>query len=427
MTPAILRPEAYTVRLPILSPFQESVRTSLAKRRIVRAGRRIGKTYLAADLAVEYFLEGHRILYAAPTADQLERFWFLVKDFLGNLVEDPAFYKNESEHIVERTGTENRVRAKTAWNADTLRGDYADLLILDEWQLMHEDAWGLVGAPMLLDNDGAAIFIYTPISMRSRHRSKAKDPLHAARMFKKAKAEMELALEAGVLSRWQIFSGSSRENPYISPEALESLAEDMTDVAFRQEILAEDIDEAPFALWKRDIIEKNRVYKMPPLEEMELIVVGVDPNITSINDDAGIIVGGKKDEDYFTLEDASVQGGPDDWGMAVATAFYKYQANYVIAESNQGGDMVAGVIRQVDPNIPVLLVHASRGKYTRAEPVAVTYQKGRVHHVGTFPTLEDEMCMWVPGDPSPNHMDALVWCMTYLQGGAMPQIYGGRA
>ena len=147
---------------------------SPAKRKVVRAGRRGGKTVGMAIISIEKFLEGKRVLYAAPTQDQIDRFWTEVTKALQEPIDAGAYYKNETRHIIELRGTEQRVRAKTAFNADTLRGDYADVLILDEYQLMDETAWTEVGAPMLLDNNGDAIFIYTPPSLRSRSMSKAR-------------------------------------------------------------------------------------------------------------------------------------------------------------------------------------------------------------------------------------------------------------
>ena len=116
-----------------------------AKRKIIRAGRRGGKTVGMSIYAVNAFMEHKRVLYAAPTSEQIDRFWVTVCNALSEPIEAKILYKNETEHVIEVPGTENRIRAKTAWNADTLRGDYADDLILDEWQLMNEDAWGVVG------------------------------------------------------------------------------------------------------------------------------------------------------------------------------------------------------------------------------------------------------------------------------------------
>ncbi len=199
---------------------------------IVRAGRRGGKTVGVAIRAVERFLQGRRQLYGAPTAEQISAFWFEVVKALRPLIDAGVFKKNETEHTIERSGTEQRIKAKTVWNADTLRGDYADDLYLDEWQLMAEDTWEVVGQPMLLDHNGDAVFIYTPPSLRSAGVSKAHDPRHASKMFKKA--------EADTTGLWAAHHFTSHENPHISSEALSILAGDMSKQSYRQELLAED-------------------------------------------------------------------------------------------------------------------------------------------------------------------------------------------
>ena len=235
--------------------------------------------------AVKAFLAGKRVLYAAPTQEQVDAFWWEVKHSLAEPIDANVFYKNEQSHVIEVPGSKQRIRAKTAWNADTLRGDYADLLILDEWQLINEDAWDLVGVPMLLDNDGDAAFIYTPLSQRSKTSSKARDPLHATKMFKAAQAEM---LALGENSRWAAFHFQSSENPHISPEALNELARDMTNLSYRQEILAEDVEDVPGALWTRERIQVH------PIPELRRIVIAVDPAVSSEenSDETGIVVGG---------------------------------------------------------------------------------------------------------------------------------------
>lgn len=295
------------------------------------------------------------------------------------------------------------VTHNTAFNADTLRGDYADLLILDEWQLMDEEAWERVGSPMLLDNDGDAVFIYTPPSLQSRSASKARDPQHASKMFAKVQAD--------TTGRWETFHFTSHDNPHISKDALEEITQDMGSVSYRMEILAEDVDEAPGAMWKREDIDKNRVLFAPDLSR---VVVGVDPSATSTGDEAGIIVGGVADGHGYVLADESLQGSPLAWATAAVTAYHKFKAGRIVAESNQGGEMVALTIAQVDPKVPVSLVHSYRGKSVRAEPVAARYEKGLVHHVGKFDALEDELALWIPGDKSPNRLDALVFAMTDL-------------
>ena len=376
---------------------------SQAKRKIIRAGRRGGKTVGIAIPAVTQFLAGHRVLYAAPTEDQIGSFWYEIKRALQEPIDNGIFIKNETMHYVELPGTKQRIRAKTAYNADTLRGDYADELLLDEFQLMNEDTWAVVGAPMLLDNNGNATFIYTPPSLHNRNRTKATDPQHAAKLFKKAQED--------TTGRWEVFHFTSMDNPYISREALNDITQDMSSLAYRMEILAEDVDEAPGALWTRDNIEKARVHKTP---DFDRIVIGVDPSATSGGDEAGIITAARAKEDYYTLGDDSVQGSPQIWATAAVTAYHRVHADLIVAEKNNGGEMVEAVIKQVDPSVRIKLVWASRGKATRAEPISALSEQGRDHHLGYFPSLEDELCLWIPGDLSPNRLDAKVWAYTEL-------------
>jgi hypothetical protein len=402
------------LKIKLKRPHDEQIKfiQSPAKRKIIRAGRRSGKTIGAAIIAVQEFLDKRRILYASPTNEQIGRFWKTVTSALDEPIQKKIFYKNETEHIIEIPKTETRIKAKTAWNADTLRGDYADVLILDEWQLMDEDAWELVGAPMLLDNNGDAVFIYTPPSLHSRSVSKARDPQHAAKMFAQAEQDMS--------GRWKTFHFSSHKNPYINKDALFDITKDMTTLSYRMEIMAEDVTEAPGALWNRDIIEKARVIKAP--DSLSRLVIGVDPSATSEGDMAGVVGVGMVGEDAYVLCDRSIQGSPLVWAREAVIAYHTLKADRIIAEANQGGEMVALTIAQVDSNVPVELVHASRGKQTRAEPIAARYEQGRIHHVGKFEALEDEMCLWIPGDASPNRMDALVWGLTSLLFSGTPGI-----
>ena len=203
-----------------------------AKRIIIRAGRRGGKTVGVAIKALIAFLEGRRVLYAAPTSEQTDRFWYEVTTALSEAITAGAYVLNKSERYIEKPGTLNRIKAKTAWDADSLRGDFADQLILDEWQLTNEDAWEIVGAPMLIDNNGDAIFVYTPPSLRSAGISKAHDPRHAAKMFKAAGEDGS--------GRWARFHFTSHDNPYLSHDGLVEVTKDMSRAAYRQEIMAED-------------------------------------------------------------------------------------------------------------------------------------------------------------------------------------------
>lgn len=313
-------------------------------------------------------------------------------------------------------GTSNRIKAKTAWNADSLRGDYADLLILDEFQLMDEEVWEVVGAPMLLDNNGDAVFIYTPPSLRSRSVTKARDPKHASKMYAKAVAGM-----AAGTGRWEAFSYASTDNPTISAEGLAEISKDMTNLAYRQEILAEDVDEAPGALWTRQLISASKIVVAP---ELTRVVVGVDPPGGAT--ECGIFVVGVATVNgkphVYLLEDRSLKASPDKWADEVLTAYAGRKADAIIAEANFGGDMVKSNIEQAaiarSLQVRVQMVQASRGKAVRAEPVVAVFEQGRAHMVGDFIRLEDEMCLWIPGETkeSPNRLDAMVWAVTALVG-----------
>lgn len=422
----------FIVRLPQPHPKQRAFISGKAKRKMVKAGRRGGKTVGVGIMSSEDFLNIRRVLYAAPTSEQISRFWTTVTRAFEEPIDKGYLYKNESEHLIEysdsfikglrkNTGIsasyihklqEARIRAKTAWNADTLRGDYADKLILDEWQLMNEDAWELVGAPMLLDNNGDAVFIYTPPHFASKKKtfiSKAKDPQHASKRFKRYAKLSEKKPD-----RYAVYHFTSHDNPFLSKEALEEITEDMSSIGYRMEIMAEDVEEAPGALWKRKDIDDYRVFELP-FDGLDMIVVGVDPSASSTGDETGIIGAGKKGNHGYTLADRSLQGSPLEWAKAAVDLYHELQANKIIAEKNNGGEMVATTIAQVDRNVPVQLVWASRKKATRAEPVSVMCEKGRDHHYGHFPHLEDELCLWTPGGPSPNRLDAKVWAYNGLK------------
>lgn len=394
-------------RLRTLHPKQAAFVESPVKRKVVRAGRRGGKTVGVATLALLAFLAGRRVLYAVPTQEQMDRFWYEVKRALEPALARGDVYKNETRHLIEVPRTENRIRAKTAWNADSLRGDFADVLILDEYQLMNEDAWGVVGAPMMLDTNGDAVFVYTPPSFRTAGMSKAHDRRHAAAFYLQASVD--------TTGRWQAFTFRSHDNPHLSTEALAAITSDMTSLAYRQEILAEDAEEVPGALWTQRLIDAHRATVVPAFVR---VVIGLDPG-----HDAGIVAAARgEDGNAYVLEDLSVTGNPDTWAGQGVSGYYKHHADALVPERNHGGEMVETTIRHVDPKVHVKTVWASHGKYARAEPVSVLYAKHKVYHVGTFGALEAEMCGWVPdaGHPSPNRLDALVWALTELMLGHGP-------
>jgi phage terminase large subunit-like protein len=184
----------------------------------------------------------------------------------------------------------------------------------------------------------------------------------------------------------------------------------------RQEIMGELLDDLPGALWHRNLILHRESI------ELRRICVAVDPAITSDEtaDETGIVIAAVDVKDMgVVLGDYSLRGSPDIWGRKVVSAYHHFKANFVVAEANNGGEMIQHVIRTVDPTVPVKLVHATVGKHTRAEPVAALYEQGKMYHVRIFPELEDQMCTWLPDDPkSPDRMDALVWAFSELMLGA---------
>jgi phage terminase large subunit-like protein len=184
----------------------------------------------------------------------------------------------------------------------------------------------------------------------------------------------------------------------------------------RQELDGELVEDHDGALWKREWIEKSRVRDAPGLER---VVVAVDPPASSTGDECGIVAAGRAGEHGFVLADRSAGSlTPAAWAARVMQAYADFEADAIIAEANQGGDMVRSVLQQADAAAPVILVHATRGKITRAAPAAALYEAGRIHHAGCFAELEDQMCHYDgrKGAKSPDRMDALVWALADLFG-----------
>ena len=178
------------------------------------------------------------------------------------------------------------------------------------------------------------------------------------------------------------------------------------------------------ALWTFEGIETYRVQKRPDLRR---IIVGVDPSGTKGSEDGGdyvgiVVVGLGLDGHAYVLEDCSVKAPPGVWGKVVVNAFDRHAADVVVAETNFGGAMVEAIVRasaaEAKLRVPFKEVKASRGKVVRAEPIATLYEQGKVHHVGAFPALEDEMVSFTTlgfmGDGSPDRTDALIWALTEI-------------
>jgi len=200
----------------------------------------------------------------------------------------------------------------------------------------------------------------------------------------------------------------------------------------QQEIYAHLLDEAEGALWTRDMVEKAYIPEKKFDIELKRVVVAVDPAVTSKAESAEtgiVVVGLGHDHRGYLLEDFSGRHTPNEWARKTIAAFHQWNADLIIAEGNQGGELVRSNIRTAWHNAPVKLVHASRGKQARAEPVAALYEQGKCSHVGAYKELEDQLVTWEPmsGLPSPDRLDALVWGFTELMlGGSVLTPLVGR-
>jgi len=232
-----------------------------------------------------------------------------------------------------------------------------------------------------------------------------------------------LADKDAVVSRGSTFD--NRAN--LAPAFLAQIAARYEGLAIgRQELYAELLEQTPGALWTRALIDRGRIAGDAAPRDFAEIVVGVDPPATTgaRADECGIVVAARTPNGaIYVLADLSSQGdSPAGWAARVVSAYRAWRANRVVAEVNNGGAMVAEVLRQCEANLPVRAVIATRGKFLRAEPVAAAYERGLVHHVGAFARLEDQLCALTPDFDarvagfSPDRADALVWAIADLIG-----------
>jgi predicted phage terminase large subunit-like protein len=212
-----------------------------------------------------------------------------------------------------------------------------------------------------------------------------------------------------------ITKGSTYENrSNLAPQFFEEIVTRYEGTALgRQELYAEVIDEMPGALWTRELMETCRPKFVP---EFVRIVVAVDPSVEGTKNETGIVVCAQGADGHgYVLADRSTMGSPDKWAKKVVRTFNEFKADRIIAEVNQGGEMVERVIRTVDEDVPYKKVRASKGKIARAEPIAAFYEQGKVFHMEHFGKLEDQMCSYVPGETkSPDRLDALVWGLSEI-------------
>lgn len=207
------------LRLPTPYPLQQEIMDNPAKRKVICAGRRAGKTVMAAIIAIRTLCIGQRILLSSTSQDQADAFWEYITQWLVPLFDEPGFYKNESRRIIRWMG--GQIKVKTGRDPDALRSDWTDLLVLDECARLQPRAWQQVGAPMLADTDGTAIFISSP---------KRRNWFH------------KLYVKALDTEGWAAWNFTTEANSHLPAGALERLASDMTEDDYKQEILAQFLE-----------------------------------------------------------------------------------------------------------------------------------------------------------------------------------------
>lgn len=373
---------------------------------LLMAGRGFGKTKTGAETIRECVEEkGYkRIGFIAGTAADVRD--VMIEGESGILACSPPWFYPEYEPSKRKITWPNGAIASlySAEEPDRLRGPQHDLLWADEpatWKRA-EETWDMAMFGLRIGNDPRAIGTTTP------------RPIPLIKRLVKD--------ETTVIS-----TGSSYDNvDNLAPQFFHQIISKYEGTRLgRQEIYAELLTDTPGALWKMSDIDRNRVTE-EEVPDLESVCVAVDPAATSTETSSktGIIVKGRggppkgrengHPNHYYTLADGTLHGSPQQWATAAIRLYYKYEANCIVVEVNHGGDMIKHTLSTVDPNVKVVEVRASRGKYTRAEPIAALAEQGRDHHVGTFAALEDQQTTWLPGDESPDEMDADVWGTTHL-------------
>lgn len=366
----------------------------------VMAGRGFGKTRMAAEYVRSAAEADGSLRIALVAATLHEARSVMVEGESGLLAIAPAEQRPIWEPSLKRLAWPNGAIAKiyAASEPEALRGPEHHLAWADEiakWE-KGVDAWDNLMMTMRLGEEPRIVATTTPRAV----------PL-VRRLLK----------EQGVT----ISRGAMAANRAHLPDSFVNSMHDVYGKARlgRQELLGEFLEDAEDALWTRGLIERCRQRSAP---EMRRVVIGVDPPASKGGDACGIVVVGKgSDGNAYVLADHSVKGcSPDGWARAVAAAALAWNADRVVAEANNGGDMVISTLQAADVTMPVKKVSASSGKVTRAEPVAALYEAGKAFHAGTFVELEDELCGLISGGGyegpgrSPDRADALVWAVSEL-------------
>jgi predicted phage terminase large subunit-like protein len=371
---------------------------------LVMAGRGTGKTMLGSNWIVEQALAqpGSEWAVVAPTFRDVRKTCF--EGSTGILAalqpgEKIAYHRNEL-HLTVRGGS--YIYGYSAEQPERIRGSNLSGAWCDEVGSWHYAAtWYEALTPALRKGEYPRVVVTTTPRVTPLIRDLA-------------------AREDGSV---HLTRGATWENAAnLAPAALEELRRRYEGTRLgRQELEGELLEDVEGALWTHGDIDSTRV-KPAEVPDLVRIVVAIDPAVTSgeDSDETGIIVAAEgADGEGYVLEDLTLRGTPDACMRKAVQAYYRHQADCIVAEVNNGGDFIKDLLRTVDRQVPYRAVRASRGKRTRAEPVSALYEQHRVHHVGVFPDLEDQMCNWVPDGPAGMHddrMDALVWAFFELRG-----------
>ena len=373
---------------------------------LILAGRGFGKTRTGAEWVrerVESGLSKRIALIGKTPADVRD---VMIEGESGLLNISPPYNMPTYEPSKRRLTWDNGAIAQTfsSYEPDQLRGSQFDTAWADEmasWEYP-EETWDNLMFALRLGEKPQVCVTTTP------------RPLQLLINLRDAKTTV---LTKGT-------SYDNREN--LNQQFFDSILSKYKNTRLgMQEIYAEILEESDNAMWKREWLDEGRLEVGPG--DLERVVVAIDPAVTSkkTSDETGIIVAGKDSEgEFYVLNDSSARYTPSAWSEKAIMLFNQYQCDKIIAEVNNGGQLVEHTLRTQSENVPYKSVHASRGKRTRAEPIASLYEQGKVHHVGNLERLENQLCNWEAnsGDPSPDRLDALVWALSELSGSGNPSI-----
>jgi len=382
-----------------LTDYQKAIIYSPKRFTVTEAATKVGKTLSHLYWLFEQAHQGqstYEYWWVAPVYSQAE---IAFKRLLHKVIESGAYGINMSKLAIT-TPIGTVITFKSADNPATLYGENVHAFVFDEYSRAKEEAWFALRTTVTYTK-AKGKFIGNVVARNWAWNLARKAEYGLDPDFEYFKVTAHQAVEAGILSA----------------EEVEKARKDLPARQFKMLYDAE-FTEIEGALWTWDLIEQSRVNSCPDLVR---IAVAIDPAVTSTkeSDETGIIVGGEdKDGAFYITEDLSGIYTPQVWATKALIAYERWKADRIVAEVNNGGDLVETVLRNIDKSVSYQKVNASRGKVRRAEPVEALYEQQRVHHVGSFPKLEDQMTTYTGDvrDQSPDRMDALVWLVTYLMG-----------